>query len=802
MIRAAILFFATAVSAGAWVAPADRVPASNWVSYLRGVQERCEAATWFSVYTNGAGEVVTNKSFSFVPPRPYLQSVRISLGTVVTNWSVPFATNVMGPIICYTNPGTTNLICWTNRVQLDTEYRTWSAGLSDWIYPYEQFADAAVWTNGDPNLSAFLGLPEAITVTPSRTVLAMADDDLARVAGNYIDIKAMESVAGSNSNPQALINAYFATSIGTNWFWTDMDGDDVFEWTAWPKYPEYVPMLTASSAWEHAGLRPFEEPPVVTTQNVVRFGWEVGQMDVYSVTNRAVVTNTDALFRFSSTPTARPFRVRLGSAMCVVTQRVVTTNEVVVDAGTNTLVIETRDFNFVGQDWFWVTNPFDPIRGRKRDPLLVATNWLTLTPPGTGEAWQASYPVFSLDVVGLIGGLITNTFDPYRTWTAHVSSADFVWDSTAGVARVDMSALPDMTGPDGRKIWIREVTSIQSSNFPYREVWTNGVPSGSNSLEHSALEIDVSGESFEYWGGEFDSDLISPLVLSSNDWAERAAILSQLQWTVRNGSLTNGVHPIGPTTTWSGWGAATNNYFQFRDTCSKGDGCDSSPHDDCDEMPEEPEISGYTAATNGDFSGDYKFDFDGYFYRERVGYDCGYVDVRTLHFVPAIYWPDDIAISGSRLSAGIAADVDIVGRLAWPDPGRRFPYQALTNVFTFAYFIGACGATATGTSVTVWTEDALGDNAWYASIQASSSKPRGETSWETTVDWANGVRPNNGWVASSTFGGTQTCVKSNNVPPITTTWLKSRTAYWGRPTDRRVRSYNQIYRWQFEHLPR
>ena len=834
----ALLAVLWAAPALAWI-PGGYVPTSNWVSLVEAVRERREA-TWYGqqVVTNFS-QVQTNQLY-FNAPRDYAQHIRIDLGMVATSlWELSdfldFDPDPVGPVICETNAagGVTNIWCWTNWVSLSTDFVTYTNGGPFWgeaITPYgPQSATNLLWFKTDERLAQFVNAVPAWTAAPSRAVVAQIDTDLIEVIPRYVDVRLMEEVTGLSAvdDPHGLIDAYFATPIGTNWYWVNTNAvwgsEDLPEdlqgnlWMSELVYPTNLPALTVSNAWRWAGIEPYRYPSEIVTTSVEVMGWEVGQLTTYIAgTNIVRATNWMHEYTFTRAPTLTPWRVPLGQLRVAVTNAItsVTTNE----EGRVTTITTNQLWPVASPS---VAPPAWAVHSRHSPRLLgmesAPTNWLQITPPGTGEIWRAllEQTNWTVQITGS-AALAGDVFVPSTEWSNVVEVSEFVWPSTGSYGRASFTnaAMQMVTNAATNVAYYTQVGpgGLSVSNWPIRtEVWSNEVLLATASVVGTTIDLWIEGTAYEH----IATTNPPRWVLGTNDWSERARVAMQLRWM--------STHPVNPTNWWEGYnhqagaigsglGAdrAANYFPEFYSTsCVQGDMFTANT---CSGFPEMEAVAallftGYEPrGTNGLWPLRWEMHID------RFGQVYNYLDVfvpsnnasRSALFNLRARWPERVTLVGSNLTPRLSAAVDHYARVTRdelqfapaPDIGDLPidwwffvpPSYPSTNTHSV---VSRCGTNATtNTAAIIFASDILGADQFYARRWATVSKPTNQVHFAMhEVDYTGGIGLDSDALEISTLKYIIFCETE-----ITETRFISRT------TDRRLRSESYIVRWNFTHL--
>lgn len=866
MIRWALLALLWAAPALAWVKGGD-VPASNWVALVEGIRERREA-TWYGppqIVTNWWNGVQTNLLY-FAQPRDYVQPIKISLGTVTTSYwpeSWEFLEDPVGPVITETNVsgGVTNIWTWTNHVALDTDYLWPSGGV--WLgYYYDPFmpygpqvATNLLWTNADARLAPFTNLLTCFTAAPSRAVVAALDADLIEVIPRYVDIRQMETVTGlaATNDEQALISAYMATPISTNWYWVDTDItnvqaflDGLYDqsgtdftgdtWMSEAVYPTNLPPLTVSNAWKWAGIEPYGYPASIETGSLIRFGWEDGSNNFYGVTNSYIRTNWIREYSFTKAPTLTPWRLPLGQLRVSVTNALTstTTNEegVVTTIVTNQLwpVLTRADWGRY-YEWFAASYHSPRLLGLESAP----TNWVQLTPPGTGTVWQSliGQTNWTLAIHGRAARTDTNgLFEPSVAWSNTVDYTSLVWAPTDTLARVAL----DMTGT-----YYRLVDGLSVSNWPIREeVWSNGVLQATASVVGVTIDLWIEGSSYEHIGISGDSPTI--WTLGTNDWSERARVVRQLRWMAG--------HPVASTNWWDGyneeaygegtawWLDEVNYTAYFSTNCGLSN---YSTNDPCSNFPDFETFLGVIFSgheprgAGGDWHVEWRFGFvySGYDSLSMSSSDWAgnnfwntYDDAYLLYRVK---WPEEVTVFGQNLSSNLACEVDFLARVAYdetrflPPPvlyvgtewnfySTNVPAWPLTQSHTMwsnRFYLAEDGCSWTQdyqvvTNEVVYGSDLLGVNQLSNRLWATTAKATGATVYAfAPVDFSGGVRPTSTWYTVSTLGWSDSVTvpcESDLYSRGSYSESQSETRLIPRTTERELKNETHVIRWRFRNL--
>lgn len=313
-------FIAALLLCGA--ARADSVTAA-WSNLCARLRECAEATRYGqTVATNISGSVtnvVTNGLF-LLDPVVVTQPMPLALGVVVTNTTDVFGGSI-GPIVTETNisGSRTNVWTWTNKVQLTTGWFVWTNFLEGY-QPYPQPVATNFVLNTPPSLLvAFTNL--SATYAPdylSAAAVWKMDEALRGMIEQHYWV---DTVAVSNAGG---LNAYLQSFTSTNWYWYDSDTNGTDDlWYAQGVHPLELPRLTVSNAWKYAGLERVEDFTVATVTNVL-YGWQVGNLTAYTVTNVSTVTNytaswtnVSARYGFPVAPTLTTYRATLAEASIV-----------------------------------------------------------------------------------------------------------------------------------------------------------------------------------------------------------------------------------------------------------------------------------------------------------------------------------------------------------------------------------------------------------------------------------------------------------------------------------------------------
>ena len=306
---------------------AASVEASSYVSAWSNLCARlreCAEVTRYGeqITTNVYGSVtnvVTNGLF-VLDPVVVTQPMPLFLGVAATNTTEPFGGS-FGPVVTETNinGGLTNIWTWTNRVRLTTDWFVWTNFFEGYAAFPQPVATNFVLNTPPPLLASYTNLNASYPPDYLSAAAVWKMDEAMRgmIEQNYW----VDTIAVSNAGG---LGSYFQSFTATNWYWYDSDTNGTDDlWYAQGIHPLELPRLTVSNAWKYAGLESVENFTVSTVTNVV-YGWQVGNLTAYQVTNVAVVTNytashtnIHARYGFAVAPTLTTYRATLAEASIV-----------------------------------------------------------------------------------------------------------------------------------------------------------------------------------------------------------------------------------------------------------------------------------------------------------------------------------------------------------------------------------------------------------------------------------------------------------------------------------------------------
>lgn len=508
-------FIAALLLCGA--ARADSVTAA-WSNLCARLRECAEATRYGqTVATNISGSVtnvVTNGLF-LLDPVVVTQPMPLALGVVVTNATDLFGGSI-GPIVTETNisGSRTNVWTWTNKVQLTTGWFVWTNFLEGY-QPYPQPVATNFVLNTPPSLlAAFTNL--SATYAPdylSAAAVWKMDEALRGMIEQHYWV---DTVAVSNAGG---LNAYLQSFTSTNWYWYDSDTNGTDDmWYAQGVHPLELPRLTVSNAWKYAGLERVEDFTVATVTNVL-YGWQVGNLTAYTVTNVSTVTNytashtnIHARYGFPVAPTLTTYRATLAEASIVRSN--------IVSGGTTNVRLSLGP----------VRTPGGPrADGVMQSPWRSLTNSTTLirwVPATTNAAPPEGLKVFVAGSVAMLSNGVTER----------------------SVARVETNAPTTNAVALANAFWI--VGSVTSD---WQMVTTNGDPRIAE-LAGSTVSI-VWSNAFYTWNR---SGGVLP-VSATNAVADRWKVARQLIWTLADATAAASL--FHTDFTYTGWMFYQSNVF-------------------------------------------------------------------------------------------------------------------------------------------------------------------------------------------------------------------------------------------------
>lgn len=756
-MRLAACIVLMAARAWAW-GPAEATP-SQWVELVEAVRERCEATRYNDAYK--------------VAPENYAQPIKFSLGVIQTNITDEIfgwlGLDPIGPVVCRTNGA--DVWCWTNHVALDTDYVTWTNDECGWgwaVYPFgPQSSTNLTWTNGDARLAGY-GLPAAWTQEPSAALINLVDDAIRRAATNYVDTVAIAEVGG--------IDAYFQVPSG-GWHWIDSDGDEVDDrWYQVPTYPAGLPLYTMSNLWRYAGIEPYRYPSEIVTQTVTRYGWEVGQLSTYSVEETEVRTNRVEVYGFERAPTATTWRVMQAQLWLRVTNTVTTTHGSLV----------TIDDQFGAVQVAGDPVPPDMVPRLIRGEATIH-NRLTLTPPGTGTVWRTALaPAWPVRVVGTA---ITSTpLWRLSTETNSLTIGYLAWSNgqaSAVLPRVYLTGALDAPG------WSYTETYVYSN--------TTLVSRPTESVAGASYELVAEGASYEI--GQMAS-LWRPTL---RDWQARAAIVSNLLWTIGP----------EPAVAFDGWvsGPNTANYEVFSATGNHIRAC-SSDNDDCWGVSLPESVGPYTSTPRTGAVSSLAWSYDEgntYIYAET--YDgCTSLWSREARYFPAYQWPGVVQAGAGGWTTNLTGTVDMYGRMAGGEivgVEERYDYEnsnsysvvvsrwprSVTSVYSYA----TSDELVEREHVVTFAEDVFGaEELWPRSIWSGAIGSTGGVSFVLSL----APVPSSSFWVEQHDSHAEIIYAADVCDGVTVDAIQTGAKTWrvGNTTARNVSSPVVVVRWEFRHL--
>ena len=482
---------------------------------LFAVRERAEATHYRETVEGGA----TSHLYHVDPPVA-LQHMVIDLGTAAIDYCDGNLFDVVHhpAVECQTNRAgsASNVICWTNYVDLTTETRDYCADIDGGVYLYGPVFASNFVLRTPTNLHAqFPGLADQYTPDyPSAHTLRVIDDGIKSLldSGLYVDKVAIEEAGG--------LSAYFAKHDHTNHYWVDTNGDRTNDtWISVQRFPESLPVLTRSNAWRYARIEPVVSSIVTVTNGEYQVeGWTVGDEHSQLVTIPAgeVVTTTNFSYDFLYQPTVEVFRIELAQA------RIVATNSwVVTNAGT---VVQYHGLgvgafvNFGGMGGMPDDVPLRLIEGEAAGAFL-------LTAPGASNAvipteLELNISGEAIDITGECLNLHQAAKEAVSGITAGTNALGSLWRSIESITSTwthtesSTDAVPSLVGTTFSVIWSNTLTLY--GNMPYTS----------------------------------SSDTAGAIALSDTGLAQRVAVLREMQWTLP----TDLAHLYD----WDGWDAYHN----------------------------------------------------------------------------------------------------------------------------------------------------------------------------------------------------------------------------------------------------
>lgn len=781
---AAVIMLALAARAGAW-SPYPETSPTNWVELVEAVRERCEATRYGKTITTN-GIVVTTNLHYLVQPANYAQPIRIPMGVVATNYLDPVAMSygdyvLIGPVICETNitATSTNIWCWTNHVALDTDYYTLNKSNELYMPFGPQVATNLIWDLREEDWEDLYGVPPAWTAQPSAALINQLDTDLKAVATQYVDTVAIDNAGG--------IEAWFSTPSGTNWFWVDTDNNETNDaWVSLPSYPASFPGYTLSNLWRYAGLEPYRYLDSITTQTVTRYGWEVGQLDTYSVERLEVATNWFESYAFTAAPTVTPWKVSLGQLWLIMTNTVATyaTNGNPVNpAITNGRLLQVVDYIGAVPAGGQVV-PESLVPRMLAGPSQVMTNTLLLVPPGTGTLWQGVVPSdWSVEISGKALGTtgVWKIEDAEETHTAGSMSWSWASNTTIAAKHTD-------------RAWISASLSSTGLSFTETYVYSNGVLVSSPTVSLAGTSVELVGEGASFEVGPA-GNLWQP---TAADYAERLAIATNLKWLANLPADQSGEY-AQQRYGWPVLPFQTNCYEGFCEGTEFGDECKVA-------LPSLPWTYNLTnIAFTGSGSLSWTFDHRGVYREEkRTGDNCDRT-YREAYFEPTAWWPETITYRLTNLTDRLAGAVDCYARLEGGESKKVVSYSRLVGfqwtpwgdgepiyhywdrLETVQPHLAPVGYT---TNTVTFATDAIGaEQLWPRLLGSTTVTSNGHHN--LTVD-PTGKRPDESFYAVRTLSDSWT--EGNDSVSLTETYQVP------NKTERTMRQPSWLYRYSFKHL--
>lgn len=757
-----------------------------WSNLLFAIRERAETTrysalvvsnpatgeTWdLGTRTNVANSVTNWDATRFVMSPPGItQNELLSLGIVAT--SVTFVANdnpdpfsqpsyslgSYGPVVTVTNirGSWTNVFTWTNYVALDTNWRVITnvdpdTGWFDAIQPYGPLVSTNFSFIVPPWLKTkFPALSAAYEARITPHTIWQIDSYIYDLfaSQNWVDLEQIKA-AGT-------IDDYFNTYTGTNWYWcaSNPDASNAVDdtWVPVPFHPLEVPRLTISNAWKFAGIEAQAEWTVETNAvtNVV-YGWQVGNLHAYQVTNVVTTPRSNVTWRyaFPIAPTLQPFRVEIGQARIV--------------SVTNTVVSNLTSV---------ITNSHLIISGGSLDPFAMLHD----------DIGEARYPA----------RLLTGGNTP-AVWMQWVSATTSTLAPPAGLDLVitGLCAFVDATGV--HRAWrTSEVATVAASPVmlahQFYQIESITSPwsldtDASNRIAGGTVSIIWSNAwyTFSPIPGGVSSHNVGVLKIPSDAVTMREKIVRQLQTTVA--PVSGSAYPA----TWSWTG------LNFYDAAFGGTNTEQRPNvaGNYSWITKSDSFSlAGTQSSNSPVSCDLsrefvRFDasiyhvepqwtarFGGtcYEYDEHVfGHDTdvfgGYYEyddttiTRQWSFEPLVVWPDpDVTMTVDQITTNLGATVRLVAVLADALDNRLERYEATTNgahrlVWPYPYVDGFSITVITNSingtcersgqfeygsaiSTQVVSSDVIGPRTNLLAVLSTASKPAGSAAATLTMTLA------------------------------------------------------------------
>lgn len=795
-LRVFLAALSLGASAGAF---ADDPALTNWLELFNAVAERDEA-TWINDAGGSTNDYYWTDGYAYQRSSLiWTQRVVVDLGVQQSPWL---------PMICVTNG--TNVVCWTNYVDLTSESRD-PDDFFGWD-PLEygpQWATNMIWTNVDDRLEDFT-LPSAITVTPDRASIQALDFAIWQLLPHFVDIDRMRRVPGAAElEDEALINKWFSTPERTNWYWVDTDGDYTEDqWVGFAQYPSNLPVLSVSSAWENAGIEVYKYPIGSETNSVAIYGWMTNQLGTYIVSSNAVIsTNYFYRYGFEVSSTVTPWVARLGQVYWDVTNRTAWATTNVADGVTNVVHYRQEQIGPVPRmlgDAEWSAQfELPPIR-LLYGPDGYATNYIRFIPPGVKTTWSSNTApdewALAFDATAFVDG--TNEWIWGSSLTGIVAYTDLEWTGTTSAAR----AL-SLTDTNGSPAWLRNISSLVVTNWPATEnLWSNDVliSAAPDDLIGTTLEVTLEGTSYELtglpWpGGYYRAP--SHWDLRMVDWSQRVAIVRQMQW------MTQQTHPLNRRVVdVRGWQPEVS-YDPWSVAPEGSEPPPVTPGYDSDE----------SLTLYGEFSvgediepwyrsktWDYDENGDVYYYFTN---HWGIVWHQREVF---IYWQDLVTYALSNLSPRLNAQITWAGKVARDD--FRYPVTVAGDYSEYppreAWVVSPPRWPRTYTHETSYYDNDSNQIKWSNTL-TQASDPLGPDELYATVrgsvPWEGGRTPlsiaNFVWLDADP---TALAWYSSycDYPGRDDFWNgTSETLYWMPGADRKLYDETWIIRWEFDYLP-